>query len=181
MPFANVLNSRKIERLDARAERLLEFRDPFDEPFAILWPLGTILEVDGTGQQDHAVASVRPRVPLKGLADFLLDSHSLLLERLQSYIRHVLPPGLQRIRYYGLLGNRYREEKLAQCRSLLQVNGTTPEKADAGAPADYRERYEALTGVSLQSCPICRRGRMMIIEQLPPCKAPEPTHILDTS
>jgi hypothetical protein len=102
-------------------------------------------------------------------------------EFISRFLLHVLPPGLQRIRYYGFLGNRYREEKLAQCRSLLQVNGTTPEKADAEAPVDYRERYEALTGVSLQSCPVCRRGRMMIIEQLSPCRAPEPTRILDTS
>jgi hypothetical protein len=102
-------------------------------------------------------------------------------EFIRRFLLHVLPPGLQRIRYYGFLGNRYREEKLAQCRSLLQVNGTTPEKADAEAPADYRERYEALTGVSLQSCPVCRRGRMMIIEQLSSCRAPEPTRTLDTS
>ena len=26
---------------------------------------------------------------------------------------HALPEGFQRIRYYGLLGNRYRQEKLA--------------------------------------------------------------------
>ncbi len=102
-------------------------------------------------------------------------------EFIRRFLLHVLPPGLQRIRYYGFLSNRYREEKLAQCRSLLQVNGATPAKADAEAPADYRERYEALTGVSLQSCPVCRRGHMMIIEQLSPCRASGPTRILDTS
>jgi len=102
-------------------------------------------------------------------------------EFIRRFLLHVLPPGLQRIRYYGFLGNRYRKEKLAQCRSLLQVNSTTPQKAGAEAPADYRDRYEALTGVSLHACPVCRRGRMMIIEQLSPCRAPEPTRILDTS
>jgi len=102
-------------------------------------------------------------------------------EFIRRLLLHVLPPGFHRIRYYGFLGNRYREEKLAQCRSLLQVNGTTPQKAGAEAPADYRERYEALTGVSLQTCPVCRRGRMLIIEQLSPSRAPEPAHFLDTS
>jgi putative transposase/transposase-like zinc-binding protein len=102
-------------------------------------------------------------------------------EFLRRFLLHVLPLGFQRIRYYGFLGNRYREEKLAQCRSLLQVNGTIPEKADAEAPADYREQYEALTAVSLQSCPVCHRGRMLILEQLSPCRTPEPTPILDTS
>jgi len=102
-------------------------------------------------------------------------------EFIRRFLLHVLPPGLQRIRYYGFLGNRYREQKLAQCRSLLQVNDTIPEKADAEASADYRERYEALTGVSLQSCPVCRCGRMMITEQLSPRRPTVPTHILDTS
>ena len=100
-------------------------------------------------------------------------------EFIRRFLLHVLPPGFQRIRYYGFLGNRYREEKLAQCRNLLRVNSTTPAKAEA--PTNYRERYEALTGVSLQACPVCRRGRMLIIEQLSPCRAPEPTRILDTS
>jgi len=33
------------------------------------------------------------------------------------FLLHVLPQGLQRIRYFGLLGNR-REEKLRQCYSF---------------------------------------------------------------
>ncbi len=103
-------------------------------------------------------------------------------EFIRRFLLHVLPTGFQRIRYYGFLGNRYREEKLAQCRSLLQVNGTKPQSAETEAtPVDYRARHEALTGVSLQSCPVCHRGRMVVSEQLSPCRAPEPTLILDTS
>jgi len=113
------------------------------------------------------------------------DAQKTMTLTAEEFIRrfplHVLPPGFQRIRYYGFLGNRYREEKLAQCRNLLQVNGTKPQSADTEAPPDYRARYEALTGVSLQSCPVCHRGRMLVIEQLSPCRAPEPTPILDTS
>jgi hypothetical protein len=103
-------------------------------------------------------------------------------EFIRRFLLHVLPPGFQRIRYYGFLGNRYREEKLAQCRRLLQVSPATAEKkADAKAPTDYRDRYEALTGVSLHACPACRRGRMLIIQQLSPRRAPELTRVLDTS
>jgi len=102
-------------------------------------------------------------------------------EFIRRFLLHVLPPGFQRIRYYGFLGNRYREEKLAQCRSLLQLNDTKSLSADTEAPADYRAQHEALTGVSLQSCPVCQRGRMVVIEQLSPRRAPEPTLIMDTS
>jgi hypothetical protein len=34
-------------------------------------------------------------------------------EFIRRFLLHVLPQGLQRIRYYGLLGNRHREEKLS--------------------------------------------------------------------
>jgi hypothetical protein len=30
-----------------------------------------------------------------------------------------LPRGFHRIRYYGFLGNRFRQEKLALCRQLI--------------------------------------------------------------
>ena len=102
-------------------------------------------------------------------------------EFIRRFLLHVLPPGFHRIRYYGLLGNRHRQEKLDQCRRLLDMSLATPTQPDTAAPADYRDRYEALTGQSLHHCPICRRGRMILIEQLPPARVPEPPACLDTS
>src|SRR5438874_3843740 len=40
-------------------------------------------------------------------------------EFIRRFLLHVLPNGFRRIRYYGFLGNRHREEKLAVCRRLL--------------------------------------------------------------
>jgi hypothetical protein len=40
-------------------------------------------------------------------------------EFIRRFLLHVLPEGFQRIRYYGLLANRYRAQKLAHCRDLL--------------------------------------------------------------
>ncbi len=37
------------------------------------------------------------------------------------FLQHVLPSGFVRIRHYGLLSNRGRQEKLRQCRPLLLV------------------------------------------------------------
>jgi len=103
-------------------------------------------------------------------------------EFIRRFLLHVLPPGFQRIRYYGFLGNRYRQEKLAQCRRLLSMSPATTEKrADEQASADYRDRYEALTGISLHACPACRHGRMVIIEQLSPRRASKRTPVFDTS
>jgi len=101
-------------------------------------------------------------------------------EFIRRFLLHVLPPSFHRIRYYGLLGNRHRQEKLDQCRRLLDMTLAIPKESDTAAPADYRDRYEVLTGQSLHECPLCHRGRMMLIEQLPPSRVPEPP-TLDTS
>jgi hypothetical protein len=105
-------------------------------------------------------------------------------EFIRRFLLHVLPPGFQRIRYYGFLGNRYREEKLEQCRRLLQMSPPTQEKTGANVTdvsSDYRDRYEALTGVSLHVCPACGRGRMITVQQVSPSKAQDPPCVLDTS
>jgi hypothetical protein len=47
-------------------------------------------------------------------------------EFIRRFLLHVLPHGLQRIRYYGLMGNRHREEKLAKCRQLLDMAPKMP-------------------------------------------------------
>ncbi len=87
-------------------------------------------------------------------------------EFIRRFLLHVLPDGFQRIRYYGFLSNRYRQQKLAQCRQLLGM--PTPEDTpDQSSPAqDYRDRYEELTGSSLRACPACHQGRMVLLEAL---------------
>jgi hypothetical protein len=100
-------------------------------------------------------------------------------EFIRRFLLHVLPPGLQRIRYYGLLGNRHRQEKLAQCRQLLQMEPEASSDSDVEAPSDYRDRYEALTGLSLHQCPVCHSGRMINVEQI--TRPMPPPLILDTS
>ena len=76
-------------------------------------------------------------------------------EFLRRFLLHVLPDRFQRIRYYGLLGNRYRQQKLARCRQLLGMSAVEGLVAEPGP--DYRDRYEQLTGCSLWQCPACHR------------------------
>ena len=98
-------------------------------------------------------------------------------EFIRRFLLHVLPEGFQRIRYYGFLANRYREQKLARCRQLLAM--PPPEPPDDQAAGDYRNQYRELTGTSLTECPACHRGRMVVIELLKPLKPCCP--IYDTS
>jgi hypothetical protein len=50
---------------------------------------------------------------------------------IRRFLLHVLPDGFQRIRYYGFLGNRHREEKLARCRQLLGMPASAPPATEA--------------------------------------------------
>jgi hypothetical protein len=83
-------------------------------------------------------------------------------EFIRRFLIHVLPEGFHRIRYYGFLGNYHRARKLARCRELLGMAPAGP----AGDPqlADYRDRYQALTGRSLRQCPHCHTGIMVVID-----------------
>jgi hypothetical protein len=89
-------------------------------------------------------------------------------EFIRRFLLHALPDGFQRIRYYGFFGNRYRQEKLARCRQLLSM---APAAAPP-TPQDYRERHEELTGISLRECPVCHRGRMVLVEAVAPGNSP---------
>jgi hypothetical protein len=111
-------------------------------------------------------------------------------EFIRRFLLHALPDGFHRIRYFGFMGNRHRQEKLGQCRRLLDMSPPTPEAPPQHTdPADYRDRCEALTGISLRECPVCHKGRMVPLMTLPPLKqqhAPVQVHevpmlALDTS
>jgi hypothetical protein len=83
-------------------------------------------------------------------------------EFIRRFLIHVLPDGFHRIRYFGFLGNCQRSRKLALCRELL---GMVP-PAPADPPADFRDRFDALTGRSLRECPHCRTGVMVVIDSI---------------
>src|SRR5437867_2207856 len=100
-------------------------------------------------------------------------------EFIRRFLIHVLPEGFQRIRYYGFLSHRLREEKLTLCRQLLGMPVVDPATTPGDQPSDYDydALYEKLTGSSLRQCPICHQGRMAVVEVL----APSLPEFIDTS
>jgi hypothetical protein len=98
-------------------------------------------------------------------------------EFIRRFLLHILPDGFQRIRYYGFLANRYRAEKLALCRYLMRM---PPPTVKDEVNNDYKDRYEALTGISLKTCPLCRCGTMVVIETFECTSSPRPP-FTDTS
>ena len=86
-------------------------------------------------------------------------------EFIRRFLLHVLPKGFQRIRYYGFLCNRFREEKLTRCRELLGM-ATQPPSPD-GATNDHRDQCEAVMEHPLKECPACHHGHMIVVEAIP--------------
>ena len=89
-------------------------------------------------------------------------------EFIRRFLMYVLPRDFHRIRHFGLLANCHYKKKLALCRRLLGM-----------PPPDYRDRFERLTGESLEQCPACRRGLMVCVETFEP--GAEPPRPEDTS
>ena len=86
-------------------------------------------------------------------------------EFIRRFLLHVLPEGFKRIRYYGFLCNRYREQKLARCRELLRMAARSPLPDEQ--PHDSRDHYEAVTGHRLDECPACHHGHMIVVDVIP--------------
>jgi hypothetical protein len=89
-------------------------------------------------------------------------------EFLRRFLLHTLPPGFQRIRYFGFLANRFRQEKLALCRQLL--HGI---RSDLLPPVTACQQLLAtLSQPLLPCCPKCQRGHMLRILVLPAYRWP---------
>jgi hypothetical protein len=96
--------------------------------------------------------------------DYRPDSQQKTMTlKVEEFIRrfqlYVLPDGFQRICYYGFLGNRHRQEKLARCRQQSGMPACAPPATEA--TRDYLDRYEELTGSLLREWPVCHPGRMV--------------------
>ena len=157
----------------ARAEWVVYAKPPFGGPEHVLEYLG---------RYTHRVAIANSRLVAFDdgevafhWKDYRHESrHKVMRLQAEEFIRrfllHVLPSGFQRIRHYGLLGNRSREAKLECCRRLLKV--PVPEPVSTQEHEDYRDRYQRLTGMSLRDCPLCKHGRMLCIETWLPGSPP---------
>jgi hypothetical protein len=93
-------------------------------------------------------------------------------EFIRRFLLHTLPPGFQRIRFFGFLANRFRKEKLALCRQLL--HGTRSDLLPAVAVC--QELLEVLSEPFLPRCPKCQLGHMQRILVLPAYRGPLSGH-----
>jgi hypothetical protein len=86
------------------------------------------------------------------------------VEFMRRFLLHVLPRGFVRIRQFGFLANRVRQEKLALCRSLLNAQPPVGNPGTlAASDADSKD-----PDLEPHRCPICKLGRLVLAEVIPP-------------
>ena len=157
----------------ARAEWVVYAKPPFGGPERVLEYLGRYthrVAIANHRLVDFAAGEVAFR-----WKDYRHQSRHKVMrlaapEFVRRFLLHVLPPGFQRIRHYGLLANRHHAAKLTRCRQLLAA--PAPVVTLAAAPLDYRDRYQQLTGKSLRDCPQCGQGHMVCIDTFLPGALP---------
>ena len=90
-------------------------------------------------------------------------------EFIRRFLLHVLPKGFVRIRQYGLLANRCREDSLARCRTLLGCDDHDQEGSDPAAPINA-----SADSSQTPTCPVCEKGSMVrTSEILAPLRIPQ--------
>jgi hypothetical protein len=85
-------------------------------------------------------------------------------EFVRRFLLHVLPAGFVRIRYYGILSNRCRQENLALCRTLLDIEIS----AQTESPDPRKQPENSVPVTPTRVCPNCGAGKMILIGEFPP-------------
>ncbi len=91
-------------------------------------------------------------------------------ELIRRFLQHALPPGFQRIRYYGFLANCQRAEMVALCRQL----SSTRHSDLLPRPADLCPTVTPRASAGLRLCPQCRIGILARFLLPPPWRIPLP-------
>jgi len=94
------------------------------------------------------------------------------VEFIRRFLLHSLPRGFVRIRHYGFLANRNRNEYLNAIRDLMDVSAP-PEKE----VASLEEMVLQLTGTDITTCPCCSKGKMHFFAEIPKGRARPPSHL----
>jgi len=94
------------------------------------------------------------------------------VEFIRRFLLHSLPKGFVRIRHYGFLANRNRNENLKLIRDLMGASAP-PERESAS----LEEMMLQLTGTDITICTCCGEGKMQFFAEIPKDRARPPNHL----
>jgi hypothetical protein len=101
-----------------------------------------------------------------------------ITEFVRRFMLHVVPTGFVRIRYFGFLSNRCRKAKLHQCLFLLGVLPQLDVRFVPKAPDKSHNADMVLTEKDSALCPLCKKGHMKTIREIPRGASPPADEIV---
>jgi hypothetical protein len=93
-------------------------------------------------------------------------------EFIRRFLLHVLPSRYVRIRHFGLLANRKRQNTIALCRKILGDVKTATQPTTK--KETWQEQLFRICGIDVTLCPVCQKGRMFMIGLLLPYRCNSP-------
>jgi len=83
------------------------------------------------------------------------------IEFLRRFCMHILPKSFVKVRYYGVLSNRYSKQTAMYRKPQAIIKNETTQ-----------QRILHLTGFDVYKCPFCKEGQMHTIEIIPKIRSP---------
>ena len=140
-------------------------KKPFGSPFHVLDYLGrythrVALSNDRilSAHNGEVTFSYRNRKDHERKKTMTLDAH----EFIRRFLLHVIPKGFMRVRHFGFLANRSKS-LLSKCRQLLDLGPTVPTLPQRSV----HELMLQLTGIDITRCPLCQKGTLVFLANLP--------------
>jgi Putative transposase. len=82
---------------------------------------------------------------------------------IRRFLLHIMPESFVRIRYFGFMSNRNRTERIMQCR--LAITAKLPDIESERQ--DLPDNVLVLSTTPTCICPVCGKGRLVLIEEIP--------------
>jgi hypothetical protein len=153
-------------------------KPPFDGPKGVLQYLGRYTH--RIAISNNRILNVRDGNVSFLWRDYADDNRKKTMtlkadEFIRRFLLHVLPSRYVRIRHFGLLANRNRNNAIAVCRKILGT-GKTIAKEDSRQET-WQEQLVRICGIDVTVCPVCQKGRMTRIALLLPCRCNSPPEL----
>ena len=94
------------------------------------------------------------------------------VEFLRRFTMHILPTRFVKIRYFGIYNHTTKKNLALQFVPQQKPDIDTLIK-EKEPPETRLQRFERLTGFNPCQCPVCKKGRMVVVRELPRIRSPD--------
>jgi Putative transposase. len=100
-------------------------------------------------------------------------------EFIRRFLMHILPSRFIKIRHYGILSNRSRKLKIERCKKIIGIV-LDKNQVDKSKLSSV-ELLLKLTGIDINKCPCCEKGKMVLKDGITPKNCSPPSGFGKTS